>query len=80
MKNPKKYYINAVTHMIETYQVVCDHPNNSHYLIYLDSFEQPKRMLKIDYDKLKLYDDYEDAKPALIAAHKESIKYWSKNM
>ena len=78
-KNVKKYYVDCVSYKINTYQLVCEHPNNDNYYIYLDEFERPQRITKAYYNKLLLFTDYEEAKDKLMKEHEEAVKYWKES-
>ncbi len=75
MKTTKKYRINIETANIESFTFICKHPENTNYIIILDEHKEPVRMLKKDWNEMKIT-DYEKAKIELIKHLQFLIRFY----
>jgi hypothetical protein len=75
----KKFRINEITSSIESFTYVSIHPENSNYCIVLDDFRNPQKITNILWDSMP-YDNYDDARNALIKHLHEVIVFYTKQI
>lgn len=71
----KRYRIDTVNSRLEWFTYMSIFPNHSGYVVVIDQYEKPQRMIKSEWDKMNIT-SYDEAKKALVDHLTDMVNFY----